>query len=67
MSQNRQSVRDRIDAQNDYQVNLNAEMQILALHAKFDTVIAERLRLLEEQQAAQTALLEQLAGGPKAS
>ncbi|MDZ4675483.1 MAG: DUF1003 domain-containing protein [Gemmatimonadota bacterium] len=62
MSQNRQSVRDRIDAQNDYQVNLNAEMQILGLHAKFDTVIADRLRILEEQQAVQMALLERLAG-----
>lgn len=62
MSQNRQSVRDRIDAQNDYQVNLNAEMQILSLHAKFDAMIADRLRLLEEQQAAQIALLERLTG-----
>lgn len=67
MSQNRQSLRDRIDAQNDYQVNLNAEMQILSLHAKFDAMIADRLRLLEEQQAAQMALLERLAArGPEA-
>jgi len=63
MSQNRQSVRDRLDAQNDYRVNLNAEMQILSLHAKFDGVISERLQVLEERLAAQTALLERLASG----
>ncbi len=63
MSQNRQAARDRVDAQNDYRVNLNAEMQILSLHAKFDTVIAERLRVLEERLETQAALLERLSGG----
>lgn len=36
MSQNRQSERDRIDAAHDYQVNLKAEIEIMALHEKFD-------------------------------
>jgi uncharacterized membrane protein/uncharacterized membrane protein YeaQ/YmgE (transglycosylase-associated protein family) len=36
MSQNRQNARDRIDARNDYEVNLRAEIQIVALHAKLD-------------------------------
>ncbi len=41
MSQNRQSVRDRLEAQNDYQVNLKAEMEILALHARLDALHEE--------------------------
>ena len=36
MSQNRQAAKDRFDAQQDYQVNLRAEMQITALHLKLD-------------------------------
>src|SRR5258706_13629988 len=34
MSQNRQSARDRLDAQHDYEINTKAELEILALHAK---------------------------------
>lgn len=64
MSQNRQAARDRIDAQNDYKVNLNAEMQILSLHAKFDALIAERLQELETRLAEQGAILERLARDP---
>jgi uncharacterized membrane protein len=36
MSQNRQAVKDRLDAQHDYEVNLKAEMEIMALHVKLD-------------------------------
>ncbi len=60
MSQNRQTSRDRLDAQNDYRVNVNAEMQIMRLHAKVDELIVERLRLLELQQEQQVALLRSL-------
>jgi uncharacterized membrane protein/uncharacterized membrane protein YeaQ/YmgE (transglycosylase-associated protein family) len=38
MSQNRHTVKDRLDAQNDYEVNLRAEMEIMGLHAKLDAV-----------------------------
>jgi len=34
MSQNRQAVRDRLDAQHDYEVNTRAELEIVALHTK---------------------------------
>jgi len=51
MSQNRQNARDRIEARSDYEVNLRAEMQIVALHVKID----ERLGRIEQ-------LLEQLVG-----
>jgi uncharacterized membrane protein len=36
MSQNRQAERDRVDATNDYKVNLKAEIEIMALHEKLD-------------------------------
>lgn len=56
MSQNRQSARDRIDARSDYEVNLRAEMQIMALHAKLDATreqewarIAEHMQLQGER------------------
>lgn len=38
MSQNRLSEKDRLDARNDYEVNLRAEMEIMGLHAKLDAV-----------------------------
>jgi uncharacterized membrane protein len=36
MSQNRMAARDRLDARNDYEVNLKAEMEITQLQAKLD-------------------------------
>lgn len=36
MSQNRQAERDRIAAMHDYEVNLKAEIEIMALHEKLD-------------------------------
>ncbi|RWQ40106.1 MAG: DUF1003 domain-containing protein [Mesorhizobium sp.] len=36
MAQNRQTERDRIDAAHDYEVNLKAEIEIMALHEKLD-------------------------------
>ena len=36
MSQNRQSAYDRVDAKHDYEVNVKAEIEILALHSKLD-------------------------------
>jgi uncharacterized membrane protein len=45
MSQNRQAMRDRIAAGLDYEVNLKAEIEIMALHDKLDQF---RLGHLEE-------------------
>lgn len=36
MSQNRQSEKDRIRAEHDYEVNLKAELEIMLLHEKID-------------------------------
>jgi uncharacterized membrane protein/uncharacterized membrane protein YeaQ/YmgE (transglycosylase-associated protein family) len=53
MSQNRQAARDRLDARNDFEVNLRAEMEIMALHEKLDRLRAKEImdlvRSVEEQ------------------
>ncbi|WP_428312050.1 DUF1003 domain-containing protein [Hydrocarboniphaga sp.] len=62
MSQNRQNARDRLSAESDYAVNLKAEIEIMALHEKFDAMRADQIIALLEKQQAQidelTALLK---------
>ena len=43
MSQNRQSERDRVQAQADYQTNLDAKVEIEALQKKLNTIETEKL------------------------
>jgi uncharacterized membrane protein len=43
MAQNRQTERDRIDAAHDYEVNLKAEIEIMALHEKLDELRHDQL------------------------
>jgi len=63
MSQNRQGVKDRLDAAHDYEVNLKAELEILSLHEKIDELRemkwAELLRIQEEQIRLLTQLLKE--------
>lgn len=60
MSQNRQEARDRIQAQNDYRVNLKAEQEIRQLQHKIDLLIDSHLKELHEQQRSQMELLRTL-------
>jgi uncharacterized membrane protein/uncharacterized membrane protein YeaQ/YmgE (transglycosylase-associated protein family) len=60
MSQNRQAAKDRLDAQNDYEVNLKAEMEILALHSKLDEVREREGQELVELQQRHQALMDRL-------
>jgi len=60
MSQNRQSARDRFEAQQDYQVNLRAEIQIAALHAKLDDARASDWQQVVQLQARQLEVLERI-------
>jgi len=39
MSQNRKDSRDRLRGENDYKVNLKAELEIRTLHEKIDNLI----------------------------
>jgi uncharacterized membrane protein len=50
MSQNRQAARDRIAAALDYEVNLKAELEIMALHDKLDGLRIHQLQALVEKQ-----------------
>jgi uncharacterized membrane protein len=49
MSQNRQAVKDRLAAAHDYEVNLKAEIEIMALHEKLDEMCAKDLAELLKQ------------------
>ena len=60
MSQNRQAEKDRLHAKLDYEVNLKAEVEILALHEKLDELRERAWRELLEMQRRQLALLEKL-------
>jgi uncharacterized membrane protein len=60
MSQNRQAARDRLDAKNDYEVNMKAEMEIVSLHMKLDELREKQWEMLLEMQRQQIALLEKI-------
>jgi len=60
MSQNRQGQKDRLTAQHDYEVNLKAELEIMALHEKFDQMRTDQLTQMMAQQQEQIKLLTQL-------
>jgi uncharacterized membrane protein len=43
MSQNRLAIKDRLQASQDYEVNLKAEIEIMALHEKLDEMRSKDL------------------------
>jgi len=63
MSQNRQAAKDRLDAQHDYEINLKAEMEIMALDTKMDELRQAQWDELISLQRAQLELLKQLQQG----
>ena len=63
MSQNRLAERDRIHAHLDYEVNLKAEMEILALHEKLDALRGRAWEALLELEQRQLELLERIERG----
>ncbi|MGA0530481.1 DUF1003 domain-containing protein [Hansschlegelia sp. KR7-227] len=60
MSQARQAERDRLDARHDYEVNLKAEIEIMALHDKMDHLRTEAIEALLVKQQEQIDLLTRL-------
>jgi uncharacterized membrane protein len=60
MSQNRQGVKDRLDAAHDYEVNLKAELEILSLHEKMDELREKNWAELITMQQEQIRLLTKL-------
>ena len=57
MSQNRQSDKDRVAAEHDYEVNLKAELEIMLLHDKIDLLREKQWGELLEFQKEQLKLL----------
>lgn len=60
MSQNRQSYKDRLSAEHDYEVNLKAELEIISLHEKLDALREKQWSELLSIQQEQLKLLSQL-------
>jgi uncharacterized membrane protein len=60
MSQNRVEARDRLRAENDYKVNLKAELEIRHLHEKIDHLLRRQYNRLFEIQQIHIELLEEL-------
>ncbi|MEC5159207.1 MULTISPECIES: DUF1003 domain-containing protein [unclassified Janthinobacterium] len=66
MSQNRQSEKDRYNAEHDYEVNLKAELEIMLLHEKVDLLRegqwGELLAIQKEQLRLLGCLIEKRGG-----
>jgi len=60
MSQNRIEVRDRLRSENDYQVNLKAELEIRHLHEKLDVLLKHQWQKLLEIQQIQMDFMKEL-------
>lgn len=63
MSQNRQEARDRLRAQNDYRINLKAELEIRHLHEKIDHLLQRQWERLAEIQEVQIDILNSTSAG----
>jgi uncharacterized membrane protein len=62
MSQNRQEEKDRQNSENDYLINLKAEMQIRSLHQKIDLLEQDQIKTLFDAQAKQLEMLREISG-----
>ena len=60
MSQNRQEQKDRKRAEDDYVINLKAEIEIRDLHQKVDLLMMEQMKTLLDIQKVQVQLIEKL-------
>ena len=61
MSQNRQAERDRFMAAKDYEINLKAEIEVLALHHKIDEQVLKELREARQEIDALRRAIETLS------
>ncbi|MDQ0505302.1 DUF1003 domain-containing protein [Xanthobacter agilis] len=65
MSQKRVEVRDRMRAENDFKVNLKAELEIRHLHEKLDHLLGQQWERLAQIQEIQLDVLEAMNGRRK--
>ena len=61
MSQNRQTERDRMQAEEDYKVNLKAELEIRHLSDKIDHILTRQWERMMDIQQIQMELMEEIA------
>jgi uncharacterized membrane protein len=67
MSQNRQQDIDRKQAENDYRINIKAELEIEALHQKIDQLRETEVLHLTEAMRELASMLKQAKGAPGAA
>ncbi len=60
MSQNRKEEKDRKRSENDYLINLKAELELRSLHQKIDLLLQEQITSLFESQVRQLELLKKI-------
>ena len=60
MSQNRKEEKDRKRSENDYLINLKAELEVRSLHQKIDLLLEEQIKVLFESQAQQLEILKRI-------
>ena len=59
MSQKRQEAKDRLRSENDYRVNLKAELEIRHLHEKMDHILTRQWERLAEIQQIQLEIMQE--------
>ena len=60
MSQNRVEEKDRKRSENDYLINLKAELEIRSLHQKIDLLLEEQIKVLFESQMQQLQIIKSI-------
>lgn len=60
MSQNRKEEKDRKWSENDYLINLKAELEVRSLHQKIDLLLEQQIKVLFDTQAKQLELLQRI-------
>ena len=66
MSQNRKEEKYRKRGENDYLINLKAELEVRSLHQKIDLLLEEQIKVLFDIQASQLELLKNIDAKLKA-
>ena len=60
MSQNRKEEKDRKRAENDYLINLKAELELRSLHQKIDLMLEEQVKTIYDIQLKQMEILNSI-------
>jgi uncharacterized membrane protein len=60
MSQNRKEEKDRKRNENDYLINLKAELELRSLHQKVDLLLEDQIKVLFDSHAEQIEILRNI-------